>query len=89
MKEICEELKLKIKFLIKEESAYLKSISFSIMENSKEFIIYFTWKRDNFDDYFDERDSFRNTIKNLVENYHLFFNGKKSNLAKYTFYWKQ
>ena len=68
MKEVCEKLKLEIKSLIKEESSYLKSISFSIMENSKEFIIYFTWKKDNFDNYFDERDSFRNVVKNLVEN---------------------
>lgn len=88
MKEVCEKLKLEIKSLIKEESSYLKSISFSIMENSKEFIIYFTWKKDNFDNYFDERDSFRNVVKNLVENNHLYFNKTKSNLAKYTFYWK-
>lgn len=88
MKEVCEKLKLEIKSLIKEESSYLKSISFSIMENSKEFIIYFTWKKDNFDNYFDERDSFRNVVKNLVENNHLYFNKIKSNLAKYTFYWK-
>lgn len=79
-----DSLKNYIKNLAKDEYS-LKSISFSVNEQDKIFIIYFTWKREEYKKYFKERDIFRTNIKSYLKKYGYKLNIKKSNPAKYVF----
>ena len=64
----------------------LKSISFSISEEKKEFIVYFTWKKENYDNFYSDRDNFRESVKSYMKSIFFSLNFTKSNPAKYTFY---
>lgn len=79
-----DSLKNYIKNLAKGEQS-LKSISFSINEEGKEFICYFTWKQEFYNKFFVERDIFRNNVISYLSKYGYKLNKKKSNSAKYTF----
>ena len=75
--------KLYIKQLALKEKS-IKSISFST--NEKELIVYFTWKQDNYNSFYEERNIFRENVKNyLINQKYLFFKRLKSNSNKYTF----
>ena len=84
LKEIFEEAKVYIKNLANDERS-LKSISFSVSEEKKEFIVYFTWKKDNYDSFYADRDIFRENIKNYMKSVFFHLNLLKSNPSKYTF----
>ena len=79
-----ESLKNYIKDLAKNEVS-LKSISFSINEENKEFVIYFTWLKESYNKFFVERDIFRNNVLTYLSKYGFKLNKKKSNPAKYIF----
>jgi len=83
-KKITEEIKDKVRNLAQEEES-LKSISFSIIEEKSEFVIYFTWKKENYNIYNKERMIFRNVIKNICKSYYFFFNIQKSTSSKFIF----
>lgn len=79
-----ESLKNYIKNLAKDEIS-IKSISFSVNEEAKELVCYFTWKQEFYNKYFVERDIFRKNIISYLSKYGYKLNKKKSNAAKYTF----
>lgn len=62
----------------------IKSISFSISEDN-EFIIYFTWKQNEYNQYYVERDNFRKLVKSYLINRGFCFNAKSSTSTKYIF----
>lgn len=79
-----DSLKNYIKNLAKDEIS-LKSISFSVNEKGKELICYFTWKKELYNQFFKERDIFRNNVISYLAKYGYKLNKKKSNPAKYLF----
>lgn len=79
-----DSLKNYIKNLAKEEVS-LKSISFSTNEETKEFVCYFTWKKELYNKFFKERDIFRNVVISYLAKYGYKLNKKKSNPSKYLF----
>lgn len=79
-----DSLKNYIKNLAKDEVS-LKSISFSVNEEKKEFICYFAWQQEFYNKYFVERDIFRKQIISYMEKYGYKLNKKHSTAAKYIF----
>lgn len=79
-----DSLKNYIKNLAKEEIS-LKSISFSVNEENKEFICYFAWQKEFYNKYFVERDIFRKQIISYLSKYGYKLNKKHSTAAKYVF----
>lgn len=82
--QICVELKEYIKILSKNEEC-IKSISFSISDEKKEFIIYFAWNRENYEDLSNERTIFRENIKAFIKVKGLTLNIIQSNSARLVF----
>lgn len=83
--ELCNKLRSEIKELIKKESKIIKSISFSQSEEKREFVIFFTWLKEGYEENYQERDILRNCVKSLVTSNNFAFNLKKSTPAKYIF----
>ena len=79
-----DSLKNYLKNLAKDEKS-LKSISFSVNEENKEFTCYFAWQQEFYSKYFIERDIFRKQIISYLEKYNYRLNKKKSTPAKYVF----
>ena len=79
-----DSLKNYIKNLAKDEIS-LKSISFSVNEEKKEFVCYFAWKLELYSKYFVERDNFRKQIISYLNKYGYKLNKKHSTAAKYVF----
>ena len=82
--DIIKQIKEEIKELAKDEKS-LRSISFSVLEKNKEFTCYFTWKKEDYDNYNPERFHFRNLIKSVCKKYFFKFNLKKSTSNKFIF----
>lgn len=86
--DIFNEIKTKIKKISEKEKKCLRSISFSTYIDKKEIIIYFTWNKERYDNYYKDRDIFRNNIKEYLNSKHFYLNVKESNSARYNFYYR-
>lgn len=79
-----DSLKNYIKNLTKNESC-LKSISFSFNEENREFICYFAWQQNLYNQFFVERDIVRKNVISYLNKYNFCLNKKKSSASKYVF----
>lgn len=83
-KEQTEIIKGTVKDLAKNETS-LKSISFSLIEDKLEFVIYFTWEKENYTNFNTERKLFRDNVKHICKSYYFLFNIQKSTSSKFIF----